>query len=104
MKDPEYVAAFATAREEAADRLEREAIRRAVDGAEKPVYQAGKLVGTIREYSDTLLIFTLKGLRPEKYRERYDQRVTADVTRHESNSELDAEIRQLVDQLRGQGS
>jgi len=24
----------------------------------------------VREYSDTLLIFLLKGLRPEKYRER----------------------------------
>jgi hypothetical protein len=31
----------------------------------------------IREYSDTLLIFLLKGLRPAKYRERYDVAVEA---------------------------
>jgi hypothetical protein len=31
----------------------------------------------IREYSDTLLIFLLKGLRPAKYRERYDVVVEA---------------------------
>jgi hypothetical protein len=29
-------------------------------------------VGFIQEYSDTLLIFLLKGLRPEKYRERFE--------------------------------
>jgi hypothetical protein len=34
-------------------------------------------VGVIREYSDTLLIFLLKGLRPAKYRERYDVAVEA---------------------------
>jgi len=31
----------------------------------------------VREYSDTLLIFLLKGLRPAKYRERYDVVVEA---------------------------
>ena len=28
--------------------------------------------GTVRRYSDVLLIFLLKGLRPEQYRERYE--------------------------------
>jgi DNA-binding XRE family transcriptional regulator len=49
--DPEFAAAFEEAREAAADRLERVAIQRA------------------EETSDTLLIFLLKALRPEKYRE-----------------------------------
>ena len=31
----------------------------------------GQAGGTVREYSDTLLIFLLKGMKPEKYRERY---------------------------------
>jgi hypothetical protein len=31
----------------------------------------------VREYSDTLLIFLLKGRRPAKYRERYDVVVEA---------------------------
>jgi hypothetical protein len=50
--------------------LEPEALRRAVEGVERPVYQGGKQVGTIREYSDTLLIFLLKGGKKEKYAER----------------------------------
>jgi hypothetical protein len=57
--------------------LEDEAVRRAYEGVEKPVCQMGKEVGVIREYSDTMLIFLLKGLRPAKYRERYDVVVEA---------------------------
>jgi hypothetical protein len=66
------------------DALEDEAVRRALQGTEKPVYQGGKLVGTVREYSDTLLIFLLKGKRPEKYgtdRVKTDGEVTIRVVR-----------------------
>lgn len=66
----EYRAAFDAAHEEACDVLETEARRRAVEGTERPVYQGGKQVGKVREFSDVLLIFLLKGARPEKYRER----------------------------------
>ncbi|MDP2936788.1 MAG: hypothetical protein Q8O86_09895 [Dehalococcoidia bacterium] len=38
-------------------------------GTEKPVFQGGQQVGVVREYSDVLLIFLLKGARPEKYRD-----------------------------------
>lgn len=68
--DPEFEAQFKLAMEEATERLELEARRRAYKGTEKPVYQGGKLVGHVREYSDTLLIFLLKGANPDKYRER----------------------------------
>ena len=70
-EDPEYAEAFAEAKEIACDNLEAEARRRAVEGTEKPVFHNGQVCGTIREYSDTLLIFLLKGAMPEKYRERY---------------------------------
>lgn len=70
--DQLYAKAFAAAEAEAFDNLEREARRRAVEGTEKPVYQSGKKVGTIREYSDTLLIFLMKGANPGKYRDRID--------------------------------
>jgi hypothetical protein len=33
------------------------------------VFQGGKQVGTVRKYSDTLLMFLLKGIRPQKWRE-----------------------------------
>lgn len=51
------------------DTLRTEIHRRAHDGVLKPVYQRGEKVGTIREYSDTLLIFQAKAHMPE-YREK----------------------------------
>lgn len=79
MKDPAYAEAFKAAEEQAGDRLEQEARRRAVQGVEKPVYQGGKQVGVVREYSDTLLIFLLKGARPEKYKDRVHQEHTGQI-------------------------
>lgn len=69
-KDDEFAHAFRAAEIEATETMEQEAYRRAVHGTEKPVYQSGALVGTVQEYSDTLLIFMLKARAPEKYRER----------------------------------
>lgn len=66
----DFDALWTSALEDAGDTLEGEAWRRAVKGVLKPVYQAGKKVGTVREYSDTLLIFLLKGAKPEKYKDR----------------------------------
>ena len=54
------------------DGLEDEAVRRGRDGVEKPVFQGGKQVGFVQEYSDTLLIFMLKGRRPEKFKDRHE--------------------------------
>jgi terminase small subunit-like protein len=66
-EDSEFAADWQKALDVAADLLEEEAIRRAKDGTKKPVYQGGELVGHIQEYSDTLLIFLLKGAKPKKY-------------------------------------
>lgn len=64
------------------EKLEQEADRRAIEGVNKPVFYKGQLVTdstgkpvVIKEYSDTLLIFRLKALAPEKYRERIDNKV-----------------------------
>lgn len=76
--DPAYPALFAEAGTKAKEALVREATRRAIEGVEKPVYQGGRKVGTIREYSDTLLIFLMKGAMPQTYRERVD--ITMDIT------------------------
>ena len=54
----------------AIERLEAEADRRAAEGTLEPVFYQGGECGQIRKYSDTLLIFRLKALKPEKYRER----------------------------------
>lgn len=72
-RDAEFARAWESALETAADVMEREAFRRAVEGVDEPVFSPkGFKVGTVRKYSDTLLIFLLKGARPEKYRERQD--------------------------------
>lgn len=55
--------------EAGSDVLEDEARRRAVEGTDRPVYQNGKLVGHVREYSDVMLVLMLKARRPEKYRD-----------------------------------
>ncbi len=72
--DAEYKAAFEDAGEAYVQKLEAEADRRATEGVEEPVYQGGELVGTKLKFSDTLLIFRLKGLKPEKYRERIEHK------------------------------
>lgn len=79
LEDPAYAARFSEAHERSIEALEREGRRRAIEGTEEPVYQGGRMVGTIRKYSDTLLIFLLKAARPGTYRERVD--VTLDVRR-----------------------
>jgi hypothetical protein len=65
----DFAQAWDEAIQEAADHLEREARRRAVEGTAEPVYYKGEQVGAIQRFSDTLLIFLLKGARPEKYAE-----------------------------------
>jgi len=70
--DKKFLAAYQEAQEEAIESLEKEARRRAIEGTLEPVYQGGKRVGAIRKYSDTLLIFLLKGAKPEKYRDRHE--------------------------------
>ena len=74
-EDPEFREAFEKSREEAAQLVEDEAARRAYEGVERPVYQGGEEVDAVREYSDTLLIFLLKGARPHKYRDNGRQEV-----------------------------
>lgn len=68
-RNEDFAIAWHDVEEETTERMEREAIRRAAEGVEKPVFQGGQHVGSIREYSDTLLIFMLKARRPEVYRD-----------------------------------
>lgn len=84
--DPDYAAAFHEAEAEAVERLEREALRRAVEGTQKPVYHNGKVVGYVTEYSDTLLIFLLKGARPQKYRD--NAQLTYNDNRDQDHSQV----------------
>lgn len=94
--DEEYAAAVHEAMNEAGDRLEEEARRRAETGVVEPVYgrvgkdQDGK-IGTVRKYSDTLLIFLLKGAKPDKYRERAEVKHTGRLE-HEHRGKVDLSV------------
>lgn len=68
--NPTFRAAWDDAKEEAGDVMEAEAFRRAVKGTLEPVFYKGEECGEVRKYSDVLLMFLLKGNRPEKFRER----------------------------------
>jgi hypothetical protein len=71
--DPKFADDFENAKDEALDIMEAECRRRAEQGCLKPVFHQGQVCGEIREYSDTLMIFFLKGNRPEKYKDRVEQ-------------------------------
>jgi hypothetical protein len=74
--DPAFASAWEEAEEIAADRLEDEARRRALEGVPEPLVSAGKLVRDddgqpimVRRYSDNLLTALIKAHRPPR-RER----------------------------------
>ncbi len=81
-EDEDYAERFQAAKEDFADRLETEARRRAIDGVERYVVSAGKLVygedGPLveRVYSDSLLSQMLKAHRRELYGDRSTHEVT----------------------------
>ena len=96
--DPEFQEALKYAREMAADILEEEVIRRAVEGVEEPVgWYKGKPGGTITRYSDNLLMFQLKSLRPDLYRDRVDVNAMGILGRLDLNKLPDDLIARLAD-------
>lgn len=77
-KHPDFKQEWDEAIERGTDALVQEAYRRAHAGVEEPIYYLGEVCGTVRKYSDTLLIFLLKSHRPNVYRETVNHKV--DVT------------------------
>lgn len=67
--DQDFSFAYNQAKEDVKDMLRAEIYRRAVQGYDEEVYQLAKYAGTVRKYSDTLLIFHSKALM-EEYREK----------------------------------
>lgn len=70
MKDKEFEKAFADSQKVAASVLKDEMTRRAHEGVVEPVFQGGKKVGSVRKYSDTLLIVLMKAHDPENFKDR----------------------------------
>lgn len=74
--DPAFAAAWDEALVIATEALELEARRRAEKGVLEPIFYQGVKVGTVRRYSDSLLMFLLKAHRPAVYRENIRQELT----------------------------
>lgn len=68
-RDPWFARAWREATTVSVEALEREAERRAYHGVEEPVFYRGEQCGAVRRYSDSLLMFLLRGRRPEVYRD-----------------------------------
>jgi hypothetical protein len=119
--DPDFAKAFDEAAQDAADSLEAEARRRAIEGVNEPVVHQGKVSGvwvnhageqvtegtpgakliplTVKKYSDTLLIFLLKGRRPDVFGDKTTIMNHGDITlRNLSDGKAAAD--QILDQLR----
>jgi hypothetical protein len=85
--DEAYRTRFSDAQERAIELLEEEARRRAFHGLRRLKFHQGKAITdpqtgepyTELEYSDTLLIFLLKALRPNTYRERLEVKHDGEV-------------------------
>lgn len=104
MGDPEYVAAFERAEQEATDALEAAARQRAIDGVLEPVVSGGKLVYgedgkplMVRKFSDRLTEVLLRAHRPEKFREQRNVTVTGPDG---GPVELEVRVTAVTDRLR----
>ena len=64
-EDEDFAEAWDLALQAAGDVLEEAAINRAVEGVLEPNYYKGEVVGYTPKYSDSLLMFVLKKIRPE---------------------------------------
>lgn len=79
--DQAFADAWDDALDMAVDILEAEARSRAVEGVEQPRFHQGRICGTVRKYSDSLLMFLLRAHRPETFREGRDAG-SEDLERH----------------------
>ena len=91
-EDPEYREAFKYACQVYTERLEVEADRRAVQGVQEDIFgKGGEVIGSRTKYSDALLMFRLKALKPHKYRERTEVSV--------KDSTINARITELLEEV-----
>lgn len=78
-EDALFAAAWQEALVMATEALELEARRRATGWLE-PVFYLSKKVGSIRRYSDTLMIFLLKAHKPDVYRDNIKNDHSGEIT------------------------
>jgi len=98
-RNEDFALAWHEVEEHTTEAMEREAIRRGLEGVEEPVFYKGAICGAIQKYSDTLLIFMLKSRKPDVYREVHHIQHSGGVNhQHTTRIVLDAE---LAEEARG---
>lgn len=74
INDPLFKIKYLEAKEEVdakrLENMEAELYRRAVEGVDTPLVSMGKVVETVKKYSDTLLLAALKAELPSKYEKK----------------------------------
>lgn len=75
-QDLDFAEQWQEALSESLDTAEGELYRRAVRGVVRKIFYKDEHIDTVREYSDTLLIFLLKSHKPEVYRETVHNEIT----------------------------
>lgn len=65
--DSTFAALYDDLVDQAKDAIRSELHRRAIDGIERPVYQGGRVVGSITEYDNKHLEWLAERLMPEEY-------------------------------------
>ena len=81
--DAEFAEAWHHAKEEATDHLATVAHQRAINGIEEVRYFQGEPIGTVRRYSDQLLMFLLRAYRPSVFGNRPDNSAEKDSVSHD---------------------
>lgn len=78
LEDELFAEAFEDAKASAADALEREARRRAIEGVRRTRYDKdGNLIAEEQVYSDSLMALLLKANKPDKFAERTKSEITS---------------------------
>jgi len=93
--DETFSLRFHEAEAAANDVLRAEIHRRAVTGWDEPVYQLAKFAGTVRKYSDVLLIFETKRRMPE-YRDKQQVELSGQLDINGLAAEADAKFNSFL--------
>ena len=96
LSDPDFASRWEDAIAMATDRLAFEARRRALDGGEEVRYFKGEPGGSIRRYSDQLLMFLLRAYRPDVYRNPRPTPTQNDETIQKARDALTQKLENLL--------
>lgn len=100
-RDPEFAAQMAKAFERSTLALEAILLERVVNGVEKPIVSGGKVVMTVRQYSDRMAMYLLSARKPEVYGRLREtrERLRDDTARGDALGEAMRELAEISERL-----